>query len=185
MGGMSTIVKHQDIAKLQEQGGYCDSEACIVPIEGRMYLLESEDGQFMIDGEGYHCRSRKDARETLKEYGEPGFEWVKTHHFHTMDMPVKMSDEEGALCSLFGFDVFGSRRSEDGWLVLQIKNPPSRWRPYRGGRIIDGNLFVVGDDLGARVPEEAVGYCVCSRYWGDRPNSEYALLQAARMDRRD
>jgi hypothetical protein len=185
---IGAVVTKADLETIKSNRGYVNDTFCVIPIEGKMTLTESEDGTLMIDGEGYCCQTREDAKRILRDYVDShpkdGFKWVKEHYFHTMKATGEVSSADADLAKEYGFTVYKKRKYEDGWVVLVNEASTNTSRRYRSGKLVNGQLFLVGTEDGhsARVPEEAVGYCYCSRGWGHRPNSEYALTLAAPVE---
>lgn len=178
MGRISTIITREQIPIIEQQRGYIDEYCCILPIEGKMMLLESEDGQLLIDGEGYLASDILDAEHILVELrSKRKLKWDKTHHYHKMPMPIIAEESDIRLCHQAGFSIFKIRKNDRGWMALVDLHVRPLDQAYVAGRIIGGKLFIVGNKspLYARVPEEAVGYCYCSEFWGDSAGSDYAL----------
>lgn len=174
MGGISAMIKENQIDEIEKAGGYYGDGCVIVPRDGKMLLIRSDDGQIMIDGEGFQSVSPAYARRIIADYADQGFEWVERHYFHTMEMTTAASQQDINLCNELGYDIYKNRMSPDGWAVLR-SHDGDPIRPYVAGHLAKGKLTIVGRDYRARIPEEAVGFCYCSKVWGQLPRSAYAL----------
>jgi hypothetical protein len=178
MGGITVVIKEDQISKIHEAGAFVTKDFVVAPRDGKMMLIRSEDGTILIDGEVYITSSLKESNKCSKSVCEPYFTWEEGHSFHKMEMGCTVPDHITSMCNQFGYHIFGDRMSEDGWVVLRQHVSSSMWR-YNAGRIIEGKLHLVGRVLDARIPEEAVGHCYCSKMYGDNPGDEYKLYPVA------
>lgn len=177
---ISSTVARVKIPSIEKGGGLIVDHDVIVPFGGVMRLFESEDGQLLIEGEGYICADAERARAVFRQTKKTGFVFDRECHFHRLEVSRLVRGDEAALAAAHGFVVYKDRWYDGGWVVLkaaQCAEGAPLWQQYRAGRILEGRLYLVGHKE-PRVPEEAVGDCYCSMMWGEQPGSEYALVPA-------
>jgi hypothetical protein len=175
---ISTLISPSDVVRIEARGGLISGNDVIVPYENRMGLLKSDDGQLLLQGEGYICESKERAREVFRQTARIGFEWDGSNHFHRLKVARKARVGESKIALTHGFRIYKDRIYAGDWLVLQRVRKAPKGQQYQAGTIRGGKLFLVGQDLFARIPEEAVGHCFCSQQWGSEPKNKYALVEA-------
>lgn len=164
---MSVVVEENQIEGILNEGGYACDDFCITPYSGcpNMNLFKSENGFYVLDGEGYFTETLDDSKRIItkeknyieKEKNQKIYFTHDNHYWDDIKLTQNLSDDELAIVRQNNIVVWKNQKTNKGIFLIDNKKHGSI-----PARISNDELYLLferGNDNNPEsglVPEDAL-----------------------------